>query len=54
MLEGYKHIDSINIEKVANGFVVTIEGRNTEDDWSNNKLVFIPLSDVIELLQEAY
>lgn len=45
--------EDLTITQADNGFVVTVSGRNKDDDWSSAKIVCTTLEEVVELIKEA-
>lgn len=45
--------EDITLTRADNGFVVTVSGRDSEDDWASIKLVCTSLNEVIALIEES-
>lgn len=45
--------EDITITQADNGFIVTVSGRNSEDDWATAKIVCTSLDKVVDLIKEA-
>lgn len=45
--------DSLTVNIYDNGFMVDINGRDSDDDWKSAKIVCNNLSDVMDILTEA-
>ena len=44
---------SYTINQYDNGFMVEISGNNSEDDWTNVKIVCSTIEEVVTLVKEA-
>lgn len=44
--------NTFTVNKYDNGFMVEIGGRDSEDDWSNVKIICNSLDEVVTLLNE--
>ena len=47
-----KSDDSITINKLDNGYMVEVSGRNVVDEWATAKIVVLTLNEVFQLLEE--
>ena len=47
-----KGVDECTVEFADNGFVVRASGRNSEDDWTDIKLICGSLSDAYAVIKE--
>ena len=47
-----KSDDSITINKLDNGYMVEVSGRNVVDEWASAKIVVLTLNEVFQLLEE--
>lgn len=45
--------EDLTINLVDNGYVVTAQGRDSEDDWATAKIICNSMDEVVELLNEA-
>lgn len=45
--------EDITITQADNGFIVTVSGRDSDDDWATAKIVCNSIDDVIGLIKEA-
>lgn len=43
---------SLTVRRYDNGFLVEVDGHDSNDDWANVELIANPLEEVIELLKE--
>ena len=48
-----KRGSSLEVEKISNGFLVTINGQDSNDDWLNEK-VFVENLDKVQQLSDQY
>ena len=48
-----KRGSSLEVEKIANGFLVTLNGQDSNDDWLNEK-VFVENLDKVQQLSDQY
>jgi hypothetical protein len=44
--------DSLTINKLDNGYMVEVSGRDEEDDWASAKILVLTLQEVFDLLEE--
>ena len=44
--------DSLTINKLDNGYMVEVIGRDEEDNWASAKIVVLTLEEVFQLLEE--
>jgi len=47
-----KDIDSCSIDFKDNGFVLSVSGQDSNDDWANCSLVFTDLKELVANLKE--
>lgn len=45
--------EDVTVTFADNGFIITAQGRDEEDDWTNAKIVCNTLDEVVALLDEA-
>lgn len=45
--------EDITITQADNGFIVTVSGRDSDDDWATAKIVCNSIDDVVDLIKEA-
>ncbi len=45
--------DNFSITMYDNGFLIDIGGKNSEDDWSNAKIMVPGVEQLLELVKEA-
>ena len=48
-----KRDKSLEVEKISNGFLVTLNGQDSNDDWLNEK-VFVENLDKVQQLSDQY
>lgn len=48
-----KRGSSLEVEKISNGFLVTLNGQDSNDDWLNEK-VFVENLDKVQQLSDQY
>ena len=48
-----KRGNSIEVEKISNGFLVTLNGQDSNDNWLNEK-VFVENLDKVQQLSDQY
>lgn len=48
-----KRGNSLEVEKISNGFLVTLNGQDSNDDWLNEK-VFVENLDKVQELSDQY
>ena len=48
-----KRGNSLEVEKISNGFLVTLNGQDSNDDWLNEK-VFVENLDKVQQLSDQY
>ena len=44
--------DSLTINKLDNGYMIEVSGRDEQDEWATAKIIVITLEEVFELLEE--
>jgi hypothetical protein len=49
-----KRNESCNVEKIANGFIVTVEGQDKNENWITEKIYLADLNVVSSLLVEYF
>jgi hypothetical protein len=45
--------EEVSVKMYDNGFVFEVSGRNSDDEWSDVKIICATLAEVTELLTEA-
>jgi hypothetical protein len=49
----HKVDEDITITQADNGYIVSVSGRDTADDWANTKIICNSIDEVVELIKEA-
>ena len=44
--------DSLTLNKLDNGYMIEVSGRDEQDEWATAKIVILTLQEVVELLEE--
>jgi 7,8-dihydro-6-hydroxymethylpterin-pyrophosphokinase len=45
--------EDITVTFADNGFIITAQGRDSEDDWANIKIICHTMAELVELFEEA-
>lgn len=45
--------EDVTVTRADNGYIVTVSGRDTDDDWATAKIVCNSLEEVMALITEA-
>ena len=45
--------EDITITRADNGFIVTVSGRDSDNDWATAKIVCTSLDEVVDLIKQA-
>ena len=48
-----KEIDTVRIQPAVNGYVVCVEGRDSESDYHEERVLCLDHTDIIGLLKEV-
>jgi hypothetical protein len=45
--------EDVTVTRADNGFIVTVSGRDSEEDWATAKILCNTLEEVMALIEEA-
>lgn len=45
--------DALTVHMYDNGFMVEVQGRDSDDDWATAKIVCNSLDEVVDIIKEA-